>query len=173
MNISDKITPAILGLEQNMHAIASLLSGLSENEQLHRPEARKWNLLEIICHLYDEEREDFRARIRYILENESGGFVPINPVQWVEARKYAEQDFDRVLNLWKSERMASVEWLNTTKNSNWEQAYMHPKLGNMTASMLLQNWLAHDFLHIRQILKNRYTWLSKNTGEDLSYAGNW
>ncbi len=43
----------------------------------------------------------------------------------------------------------------------------------MTAKMFLSNWLAHDYLHIRQITKLKYDYLKQLTNEDLNYAGNW
>ena len=35
----------------------------------------KWSMLEIICHLYDEEREDFRSRLAKILFEDQLFFV--------------------------------------------------------------------------------------------------
>jgi hypothetical protein len=43
----------------------------------------------------------------------------------------------------------------------------------MSAEMFLANWLAHDFLHVRQIIATRFHYLSHTTGESLGYAGNW
>jgi len=43
----------------------------------------------------------------------------------------------------------------------------------MTASMFFSNWLAHDYLHIRQITRLKYDYLKQLTNEDLSYAGTW
>jgi hypothetical protein len=43
----------------------------------------------------------------------------------------------------------------------------------MSAGMLLANWLAHDYLHFRQITKLKYDYIKYRTGEDLAYAGTW
>src|SRR6187401_1496873 len=45
-------------LSRNREVISSLLTGMSVVDYTWKPQADKWNLLEIICHLYDEERED-------------------------------------------------------------------------------------------------------------------
>ena len=37
--------------------------------------------------------------------------------------------------------------------------------------MFLVNWVAHDYLHVRQILKNKYAWMQDVSGEKLDYAG--
>lgn len=39
----------------------------------------QWNLLEIVCHLLDEEREDFKARVKSILINPSKRLKSISP----------------------------------------------------------------------------------------------
>jgi len=43
----------------------------------------------------------------------------------------------------------------------------------MSAKFILANWLAHDYLHIRQITRLKYDYLQDIPNENLSYAGNW
>lgn len=69
-------------LERNAEVIRTLLSGVSEKEYLWRPASDKWNLLDVICHLYDEEIEDFRARAASILSDPSKELVKIEPYNW-------------------------------------------------------------------------------------------
>jgi hypothetical protein len=138
-----------------------------------KPNPEKWCLLEIVCHLYDEEREDFRARTKHTLETPNAPLPPIDPQGWVEARNYLQQNYHDKLNNFLTERELSVIWLQTLSNAKWDNAYEHPKLGRMTAKMFLANWLAHDYLHIRQITKVKFDYLKQLTNEDLSYAGNW
>jgi len=49
--------------ESNREVFRTLLENLSETEYRWREAADKWNILEIVCHLYDEEQEDFRKRL--------------------------------------------------------------------------------------------------------------
>jgi hypothetical protein len=160
-------------LRENKAVFESLLAGTIETEYLWKPGPDKWCLLEVLCHLYDEEREDFRARIIYILNGESYAMPSIDPVGWVDQRQYLQQDFGSKLSDLLSERDHSIELLSTLKAPNWTNAYQHPKLGRMTAGMLLSNWLAHDYLHFRQIARLKYGFLEVQSGEDLSYAGAW
>lgn len=166
-------TTIIIKLAEDQSIFKHLLSGKSEKEYLWRPRPDKWNLLEIVCHLLDEEREDFRARVQHCLENPLSAMKPINPTGWVLERKYAEQNYGQMLELFLTERQNSVTWLNTLKNVNWESAHPHPKLGAMSAKLFLTNWLAHDYLHFRQIIRYHYHYLKEQTGIDLQYAGNW
>jgi hypothetical protein len=71
------------------------------------------------------------------------------------------------------ERKNSLEWLQSLDKSAWENIYHHPKLGPMSATLILNNWLAHDYLHIRQITYNKYHYLKSNSLTPLDYAGTW
>ena len=162
-----------LKLAANQDIFKRLLSGKTGSEYLWRPEPGKWNLLEIVCHLLDEEREDFRDRVKHTLENSLAAMKPINPVGWVLERNYASQDYEKTLRSFLSERSDSVAWLQTLTHANWENAHRHPKLGTLSARLFLVNWLAHDYLHIRQIIRYNYQFLQEQTGMDLQYAGTW
>ena len=84
-----------------------------------------------------------------------------------------EQDFDQHLDAFLAERRASLHWLKHLSNPNWDNAYQHPKFGPLTANMFLSNWLAHDYLHMRQITRIKYQYVGKTSGESLRYAGTW
>lgn len=150
-----------------------LLSGLNSDLYLWRSQPDKWNLLDIICHLVDEECEDFRQRLRHVIETPQLEMPPINPTDWVIERNYQERDYSTMLKIFISERKISIEWLNNLSQPKWESFYRHPKIGVLSASMFLHNWVAHDYLHIRQIVNIRYHYLKSNSSEPLSYAGDW
>lgn len=160
-------------LEQNISVFESLLKNKTKNEYLWRPSLEKWCLLEIVCHLFDEEREDFRTRVKHTLEKPTAPIKPINPEAWVVDRDYILKNYDNKLEAFLSERSASVKWLRSLTNVNWEQGIVHLKLGKLSAKLFLTNWLVHDYLHIRQIIKYQYNYLKEQIGVDLNYAGNW
>lgn len=165
--------PIINELKRNKDVFASLLRGLSDDMTLWKPVPEKWCLREVICHLYDEEREDFRARVKHILDTPNDPMPPINPAEWVTSRKYMEQDHSKVLEDFLQEREASVAWLHSLRDPKWENAYQHPKVGPVTARLIFVNWLAHDHLHLRQIIRIKYQYLAQQTKEKLDYAGEW
>ena len=149
------------------------LSGLTKDEYLWKPVPGKWSLLEIVCHLYDEEREDFRVRIMHVFEGSECPFPAIDPPHWVQERNYIQQNYEEMVNKFVEERQQSVNWLQSLINPKWDNIYNHPEFGKMTAKMFLCNWLAHDYLHLRQILFLKYAYLKYITNENLNYAGNW
>ena len=70
-------------LQANQTTFDSLLRDTPASLQLWRPHPEHWCLLEIVCHLYDEEREDFRARLRSVLEDPSRALPLSDPEAWV------------------------------------------------------------------------------------------
>lgn len=138
-----------------------------------RPAPDKWSFREILAHLLDEERFDFRARLQHVLENPGSPMPPIDPVGWVKEKNYAGLDYDSTLQAWLEERDSSVDYLRQLGAANWKQTHQHPKLGLVTAETFLYNWLAHDYLHIRQLNRYLYEWYRSAVPVKLDYAGDW
>jgi hypothetical protein len=160
-------------LRRNRGVFLNLLTGLRPEEYVWKSKPEEWNILEILCHLYDEEREDFRKRLHHTLEFPESEMESINPPAWVIEKDYANQDFNRMLAAFLNERDLSLSWLETLKSPKWQNVHQHPKMGPVTAKMFFVNWLAHDYLHIRQILRMKHMYLKEISGESLDYAGTW
>lgn len=160
-------------LESNKDVFKSLLQGLSKEEVVWKPQPDKWCLLEILCHLYDEEREDFRARLKHSLEMPEQPMPKIDPQGWVTERKYMERNFEDMLTKFLDERNQSVLWLKTLSSPSWKNIHHHPGAGELSAEMFLSNWLAHDYLHFRQITYTNYAYLTSHFKTRYDYAGNW
>ncbi len=160
-------------LESNISVFSELFTNIPD-ELIHwRSQPEKWNILEIACHLLDEEREDFRARLRLVLINPSEPFPKIDPAGWVTSRNYDSKDLVKTVSDFIDERNRSIQWLKSLKNPPFGNAYQHPKFGPISGRLLLANWLAHDYLHFRQIAKLKYDYLASTGGEKLDYAGTW
>lgn len=160
-------------LEKHKTVIPELLATPERETQLWKVSTDKWCLLEVACHLVDEEIDDFRARVRTALEPDIHPFMPIDPVGWVTEHRYMEQNFEKKVSEWIAEREKSLDWLRSLENPDWQSAFVHDRLGAMSAGKILSNWLAHDYMHIRQILRIKHAYLAHLTEQDLSYAGKW
>jgi len=139
-------------LQKNIEIYKTLIIEINEDQHRWKPLPEKWSILEVIHHLYDEEKEDFRIRIEYTLEDPSKEWKPINPPQWVVDRKYIDKDFNDIADNFFAERKKSINWLKDLKSPNWDNIFSHPKIGTISAGDLLSSWVVHDFLHIRQII---------------------
>ena len=160
-------------LHHNANVFQSLFENISEEQYLWKPSADSWCLLEVLCHLLDEERLDFRYRTEFILNNPGEIPPPFDPLVWVTEHEYLKKDYHPVLEEFLDERELSVNWLKSLDNPDWDLNFRHPKFGRMTAGYYLKNWLAHDYLHIRQINRLKYEFYNTLSDTDLSYAGKW
>ena len=159
-------------LERHGEAFRALFSGMGPIATF-RPTPEKWCAVELVCHLRDEEREDFRARLEHVLATPEAALPNTDPSGWMKDRAYAEQNFDLVLADFLEERQRTVAWLRTLKNAPWRNAHPHPRVGPITADLFLVNWVAHDMHHLRQLNNLRYAYLASVSTESLEYAGIW
>lgn len=160
-------------LDRNTPVFFGMFNSVPADVRKWRSAPEKWCALEILCHMYDEEREDFRARLKHTLETPNEPMPPIKPAEWVSERNYIDKNYDEILAGFILERKQSIAWLNGLQNPNWDIFYNHPKVGPLTARLFIVNWLEHDYLHMRQLLTLKHNYLAQSTGESLKYAGDW
>lgn len=160
-------------LEKNKVLIQTLMQDASEEEYRWKQSPDKWNLLEIICHLYDEEIEDFRTRTINVLETPHLRPPSFDPVAWVTERKYAEQNFNEKLTDFLNERDQSINYLKELKDPDLTKGYDYSKFGYVDGMFFLTNWVAHDYLHIKQIVRLKYDYAAKFSDREIQYAGTW
>lgn len=132
-------------------AIIALVAGVTPEQARWKPAPDKWSLLEILCHLCDEERDDFRRRLGLVLEDPGQNWPPIDPVGWARERDYNSRELEEMLVDFRQERAASLEWLRDLESPAWNNEFSHPKIGGIKAGDLLASWVAHDNLHLRQL----------------------
>jgi len=160
-------------LVNSTEMIRSLLAGISKEEAQYKPSQDTWSILEVTCHLYDEEREDFREHLDFILHRQNEEWHQIEPQAWVTNRKYNEQDFVETQKKFFAERNKSLEWLKDLADADWETACA-TKFGSMKAGEMLASWIAHDNLHIRQLVELRRSFIESITKPyNIEYAGDW
>ena len=136
-----------------------------------RPAQDEWAPVEILCHLRDEETEDFGARLRAVVNGE-GSFAPINPVSWVEARRYLDADTREVLAALRARRRASVDYLDKIDASRLDAAIPLGKLGPLSGLDVLVAWAAHDQLHLAQLASTlARLWANRWPEQKAEYAG--
>jgi len=155
-------------------ALRAAVGMVSPEDARFKPAPEHWSILEICCHVLDEEREDFGARVRSTLEDPSRGWVDLNHDGIAERRGYNTRDLIGVLDEFALERGRSVAWLRQLAMPRWDHTYQHPKFGPLRAGDLMASWAAHDALHLRQIAKRVYNLTQRDAeGYETRYAGDW
>jgi hypothetical protein len=162
---------AQLGLQAA--AIRSLAEGITDEQARWKPDSDSWSILEVINHLYDEERLDFRVRLDYILYRPGETWPPIDPQGWVTSREYNERDPHESLQNFLAEREKSLAWLKGLEAPEWQTTSPAP-WGEIAAGDMFAAWVGHDLLHLRQLVELRYAYLTQDAQPySLQYAGDW
>jgi hypothetical protein len=170
----NQLQDAAKKLETTGAAIAHLLGDMTEEQARFRPAPESWSALEVLNHLYDEEREDFRQRLDITLHSPDQEYPPIDPQGWVTARAYNTRDLHESLDRFRKEREHSVSWLQSVQNPDLTRMYSHKGLQGLRAGDLLVSWVAHDLLHLRQLVELRWQYLGTTSSPfRFDYAGEW
>jgi len=160
---------AVNQLHHQGEAILSLCAMVSEAQAHWKPDSENWSIFETLEHLLMEERQDFR--------NHLGTIFQINQKTDLNHREEDKTEdpgsFSQILLDFKAERETSIAWLNALQEPHWE-ATISFEWGSLSAGDLLASWLAHDLLHLRQLVYLLYHLTAKESQPyDIEYAGQW
>lgn len=155
-------------LSANAEAIRALLQPVSDAQATWKPDAETWSLVEVMTHFYNEERLDFRKHLREMFADPAQPWGQSAREDWVTV-----PDLRQGLEAFLSEREASLEWLRGLQAPNWDVSTGTP-WGSIRTGDVLYAWVAHDFLHIRQLNELLYAWEEKEAVPySVEYAGGW
>lgn len=161
-------------LAAQAESIRQLCAGVDDMQARWRPDADSWSLLEVINHLADEESADFRARLDCILHRPDDPWTPIDPAAWVLQRRYNQRDLGESLRRFSAARQESLAWLRSLGEPDLNASAPAPWGGRIRAGDMLAAWLAHDLLHLRQLVELRYAWTARRMQPwSVAYAGDW
>ncbi len=168
-----KFTELYQEMVNSTEIIRALIANISQEDAQVKPSPEVWSILEVICHLYDEEREDFREHLDFILHRQNEEWHRIDPQGWVISRKYNEQNFIEMQIKFFEERGKSLDWLIDLAEANWEIIYTS-EYGSVPAGEMFAAWVAHDNLHIRQLVELKRFQIERMMKPYLiEYAGEW
>jgi len=137
-------------LGQMPAVLESLLGGLDAEGTRTRPALVEWSPVEIVCHLRDEETEDFGARLRVILSG-ADSFVRIDPERWAEERRYREASLPEALGAFRARREENLGVLRSIAPEALDGSRSLGRLGRLSGLDLVAAWVAHDRIHLAQL----------------------
>lgn len=153
-------------LARNGQSIRQLTSGISDEQAAWQPAPDKWSVLGVINHLYHEECGDFRFHILAALNQPD-----LRPSQFDPAHRF--DSLMTAVQAFLDERQRSLAWLYNTDTLDWQAtATLH--FGPITVGDLMAAWLAHDILHMRQLVELNYAYTRQRLlPYRVAYAGDW
>jgi hypothetical protein len=161
-------------LTHQAEAIARLVESVDIVQARWKPTPEDWSILEVINHLYDEEIEDFRIRLQITLRDPKEAWPPNDPVSKVTERNYNGRSLGASLENFLDERTVSLEWLRTLSSPKWSNEHIISEFGSLRAGDLLASWVAHDLLHLRQMVELHFGYQDQLAKPySVGYAGDW
>jgi hypothetical protein len=161
-------------LTANAQGIRNLLETISEEQAQWKPDPETWSLREVMEHFYNEERIDFRKHLQEMFSEPPQPWGRFDPASYIEVESCRQ-----ALEGFLVERDASLAWLKALKSPDWNTASKasfgpEDEVIILRAGDVLVSWLAHDFLHLRQVNELLYAWNEKQAAPySVQYAGGW
>ena len=126
---------------------------LAERSQDWRrsPGAKRWSVLEVVCHLADVDREVYLPRVERLLAESMPSFQSVDPPPWAEARGYRDREPAAAVEDWARAREQLVDRLAPLGRRDWARVALHSVFGHLTLGDFVRNWVDHDLAHRRQI----------------------
>lgn len=126
----------------------ALATGLDRELLARRPEPGEWSALQCLGHAADTEAQVFASRVRAIMDGR-----PTLPAYDpdVQGTRITDATDPAVLaEQLTSLRRDSLALLTTVTEADLDKTSRHLELGSVTLRELLNEWAAHDVMHIVQ-----------------------
>ena len=147
----EKRTSIIAQLKGIPAAIDTIYNQTNTSSWNAHPNKNERGLLEILCHVRDVEKEVNIPRIKKIL-NETNPFISETDIdQWLETRKYQEQNKHSALPEYLNARKETIALIENMSDLDWKRPANHALLGTTSLHELIRMINQHDRLIIRQI----------------------
>jgi hypothetical protein len=160
-------------LQINAQIIHQIVRDISQDKACWHPNPSNWSINEVINHLVDEEKLDFREHLNWIINRSSEPWTSIDPQNWVTEKDYNNRNFQLSLQSFLKERDCSLNWLRELHNLDFQSEAKAP-WGKITAGDMLASWVAHDILHMRQLIEIKWELTKLNFAPyHIEYAGEW
>ncbi len=148
----EKHYPNLLdALKKSSIIFPQLLYGVTQEEaRAVRGGDEQWSILEIICHLRDNEQ--FRLeRIRRMRKEDNPHIAGYNQEKLAKERNYAADDLGRAYGAFSRFRYDVIAEFESLSPAEWERTGQHEEQGIITIGDQLVRAVTHDTIHAAQI----------------------
>jgi hypothetical protein len=163
------VQEAIHQLTANAATIRVLVEAVSDEQARWQPDPETWSVRQIMEHMYNEERIDFRQHLKEMLHD------PPQPWGAFHDDYLPVPSCRQALDLFWVERKSSIAWLEALESPDWDvtsQAQFVDETITLSAGDVLISWVDHDFAHLRQMVVLLHAWHEQaGTPYSTQYAG--
>ena len=160
-------------MARNAQTIHQLTLGFSTEAGRWKPDAETWSVVEVLNHLYYEERMDFRLLLAQGFQIEPLRADFIGEYPFSGEFPYDAADAAQAVRAFLDERAQSLIWLRGLGDVDWN-AQCQIRRGPISTGDVMAAWVAHDLLHMRQLVELHYAHLTRQLQPNsVIYAGDW
>lgn len=143
-------------LEGTPHALQRLVDLIPAERWEQRPAADRYSPKELLYHLAEVE-EVFFQRYRLIAEQEKPQLTVYDPHDTLSGERFAGGSVAEGLARFTEARRRSVQYLRHLPEETRERTGVHPEFGEWSIFQQVQLCVAHDLLHLGDILRRTET----------------
>jgi uncharacterized damage-inducible protein DinB len=156
-------------LAANAETIRTLVQAVSDEQAQWQPNGETWSMAQVMEHLYNEERIDFRQHLKEMLHDRPQPWGAFHD-EYISTKSCRE-----ALEAFWTEREGSIAWLEALDSPDWDttsQATFVDETITLSAGDILVSWVDHDLAHLRQMIKLLHAWHERQAAPYLvQYAG--
>jgi uncharacterized damage-inducible protein DinB len=159
-------------LTVNAEMMRALVRATLDEQAQWKPNPENWSIKQVMEHVYNEERIDFRKHLKEMLHDPPQPWAKFRPEEYIPVES-CRQALERFL----SEREDSIAWLKALESPDWDTRSQVPfgpadETTMLSAGDVLVSWVDHDFLHLRQMIRLMHAWHENRASPySLQYAG--
>ena len=160
--MSAALTPREIAplVEAALSTLRAELGSLPERVLTFHPAHGEWCAKEIVGHLIEAERRGFAGRIQTMLIELRPTLHGWDPDEVARARQDCAQPIAALLAELAELRPQSAALVRGLHDADLARAALHPRVGLLSVSDILQEWVHHDRNHLKQMMSNvqAYAW---------------
>ncbi|MGA9348929.1 MAG: DinB family protein [Anaerolineae bacterium] len=131
----------------------ALLQGCTQEQaQALRGGDDGWSVLEVVCHLRDNE-ERVLERMRLMRDEADPFIAAYDQEQWARERNYAADNLRKALAAFVRLRTSHIAELAALTPAEWERTGQHQERGRITISNQTLRVVCHDTIHAAQLAR--------------------
>ena len=138
------------GLESAPVVIERMLRTAESLDWNRRPDAERFSLREVVCHLADWE-PIWLERIRRMAEEDNPRLPGYDEGQMAIDRDYAHAEPREQLARFTSGRVALLRYLRSLPSESWSRPGFHSEWNEVTVASVAVLILGHDGYHTKQV----------------------
>ncbi len=133
--------------------LGALLRGCTQEQALGaRGGDEGWSVVEIVCHLRDNE-ERVLERMRLMRDEVDPFIATYDQEQWARERNYAADNLREALAAWTRFRASHIAELAALTPAEWERSGQHQERGRITIGSQTLRVVCHDAIHAAQLAR--------------------